>query len=75
MRKRSISETFDNFFEWMETYRAVLRKVRASSELTSLGERKEVFEAFVPKIHALGEVAATWRALSRPRRRASLLKK
>lgn len=57
MRKRSLRETFANFFKWMDVYRALLRKVRESTAPLSLRERREVFEAFVPK------VAAQWNIL------------
>lgn len=50
MRKRSLRETFENFFRWMDVYRAVLRKVREPTAPLSLMERREVFEAFVPKV-------------------------
>ena len=40
----------------MDVYRALLRKVRSENSLLSVKERKEVFEAFVPKVLAQWDI-------------------
>jgi hypothetical protein len=57
IKKASVEVTFDNFFAWMNWYMELLDKIYNAKRVISKSEEKrEIFEAFVLKIHATWEI-------------------
>lgn len=57
MRKSSFEETFDTFFYWINWYTDLLVKVTEAKRIVSHPhEKKEIFEAFILKIHVTWEL-------------------
>lgn len=57
IKKASVEVTFDNFFDWMNWYMKLLDKIyNAQRVIAKPDEKREIFEAFVLKIHVIWEI-------------------
>jgi hypothetical protein len=57
IKKASVEVTFDNFFAWMNWYMELLDKIYFAKRVISKSEEKrEIYEAFVLRIHAIWEI-------------------